>query len=139
MAAKEISITGARIRELYEMNGYSQQTFAEFLGISPAHLRRYLNAPSQTIRSDLLIVMAKRFRVSVDYLLVLTPVTKNNHEMEQLHLTEAACEKLIRGEVSGDTDIDLPLRFRFPPGPLLLHIHGEQVSWNRHIWVFAPI
>lgn len=103
MATKEISITGERIRELYEMNGFSQQTFAEFLGISPAQLRRYLNDPNQTIRSDLLIVMAKHFHVSVDYLLGLTPVTKNNHEMEHLHLTEAACEKLIRGEVSGDT------------------------------------
>lgn len=103
MAAKEISVTGERIRELYEMNGYSQQTFAEFLGISPAQLRRYLNDPNQTIRSDLLILIAKRFRVSVDYLLGLTPVTKNNHEMVHLYLTEAACEKLIRGEVSGDT------------------------------------
>lgn len=103
MASDKISITGERIRELYEDLGYSQKEFADFLGISTAQLRRYEKDPDQPIRSDLLIVMAKHFHVSVDYLLGLTPVTKNNHEMEHLHLTEAACEKLIRGEVSGDT------------------------------------
>lgn len=103
MASDKISITGERIRELYEDLGYSQKEFADFLGISTAQLRRYEKDPDQPIRSDLLIVMAKHFHVSVDYLLGLTPVTKNNHEMEHLHLTESACEKLIRGEVSGDT------------------------------------
>lgn len=103
MASDKISITGERIRELYEDHGYSQKEFADFLGISTAQLRRYEKDPDQPIRSDLLIIMAKHFPVSTDYLLGLTPVTKNNHELEHLHLTEAACEKLIRGEVSGDT------------------------------------
>lgn len=103
MATDQINITGERIRELYQDQGYSQKEFADFLGISTAQLRRYENDPNQPIRSDLLIRMAKRFHVSVDYLLGLTPVTKNNHEMEHLHLTQTACEKLIRGEVDGDT------------------------------------
>lgn len=103
MATDQINITGERIRELYQDHGYSQKEFADFLGISTAQLRRYENDPNQPIRSDLLIRMAKRFHVSVDYLLGLSPVTKNNHEMEHLHLTQAACEKLIRGEVDGDT------------------------------------
>ena len=103
MASDKFSISGERIRELYEDHGYSQKEFADFLGISTAQLRRYEKDPDQSIRSDLLILMAKHFHVSTDYLLGLTPVTKNNHEMEHLHLTEAACEKLIRGEISGDT------------------------------------
>lgn len=103
MASDKISITGERIRELYEDHGYSQKEFADFLGISTAQLRRYEKDPDQPIRSDLLILMAKHFHVSVDYLLGLTPVTKNNHEMEHLHLTSAACEKLIQGEIDGDT------------------------------------
>ena len=103
MASDKVSISGERIRELYEDHGYSQKEFADFLGISTAQLRRYEKDPDQSIRSDLLILMAKHFHVSTDYLLGLTPVTKNNHEMEHLHLTEAACEKLIRGEISGDT------------------------------------
>ena len=102
MATDQINIAGERIRELYEDHGYSQMEFADFLGISTAQLRRYEKDPDQSIRSDLLILMAKRFHVSVDYLLGLTPVTKNNHEMEHLHLTTEACEKLIRGDVDGD-------------------------------------
>lgn len=103
MAADKICITGERIRELYEDHGYSQKEFADFLGISTAQLRRYEKDPDQSIRSDLLILMAKHFHVSVDYLLGLTPVTKNNYEMEHLHLTQTACEKLIRGDINGDT------------------------------------
>lgn len=103
MASDKINIAGERIRGLYEDHGYSQKEFADFLGISTAQLRRYEKDPDQPIRSDLLITMAKHFHVSVDYILGLTPVTKNNHEMEYLHLTGTACEKLIRGEVCGDT------------------------------------
>ena len=103
MASDKICITGERIRDLYEAHGYSQKEFADFLGISTAQLRRYEKDPDQAIRSDLLVVIAKRFQVSTDYLLGLTPVTRNNHELAHLNLTEAACEKLIRGEINGDT------------------------------------
>ena len=103
MASDKISITGERIRDLYEMHSYSQKEFADYLGISTAQLRRYEKDPDQAIRSDLLVRMAERFHVSTDYLLGLTPVSRNNHELTHLNLTEAACEKLVRGEVSGDT------------------------------------
>lgn len=103
MPSDKICMTGERIRELYESHGYSQKDFADFLGISTAQLRRFEKNPDQPIRSDILIKIAQRFDVSVDYLLVLTPVTKNNHEITQLHLSEVACEKLIRGEINGDT------------------------------------
>lgn len=62
MAADKICITGERIRELYEDHGYSQKEFADFLGISTAQLRRYEKDPDQSIRSDLLILMAKHFQ-----------------------------------------------------------------------------
>ena len=78
MASDKISITGERIRELYEDHGYSQKEFADFLGISTAQLRRYEKDPDQSIRSDLLITMAKHFHVSTDYLLGLTPTNSIN-------------------------------------------------------------
>lgn len=103
MRTNQICITGERIRELYEDHNYTQKEFADFLGISTAQLRRYEKDAEQSIRSDLLIMIAKRFDVSVDYLLGLTPLTQNTHALQHLHLTTNACEKLIRGEINGDT------------------------------------
>ena len=103
MHTNQICITGERIRELYEDHNYTQKEFADFLGISTAQLRRYEKDADQSIRSDLLIMIAKRFDVSVDYLLGLTPLTQNTHALQHLHLTTNACEKLIRGEINGDT------------------------------------
>ena len=100
MHTNQICITGERIRESYEDHNYTQKEFADFLGISTAQLRRYEKDAEQSIRSDLLIRIAD---VSVDYLLGLTPLTQNTHALQHLHLTTNACEKLIRGEINGDT------------------------------------
>ena len=48
-------------------------------------------------------MIAKHFDISVDYLLGMTPLTQNTHALQHLHLTTAACEKLISGEINGDT------------------------------------
>ena len=72
MRTNQICITGERIRELYEDHNYTQKEFADFLGISTAQLRRYEKDADQSIRSDLLIRIAKRFDVSADYPLGLT-------------------------------------------------------------------
>ena len=39
----------------------------------------------------------------------------------------------------GDTNIDLPHRLHFSPCSLLLHVHGKQLSRNRHIRFFGPV
>ena len=101
MDTETICIRGERMQELYKRAGYSQKEYADRLGISVAQLRRYERDPDQAIRSDLLIFMAKDFKVSTDYLLGLSPVTKNNHDISHLHLSGAACEKLIRHQVDG--------------------------------------
>ena len=101
MDIQTICIRGERIQELYKNAGYSQKEYADRLGISVAQLRRNERDPEQAIRSDLLIFMAKDFKVSTDYLLGLSPVTRNNHDISHLHLSGAACEKLIRHQVDG--------------------------------------
>ena len=76
MDTETICIRGERMQELYKRAGYSQKEYADRLGISVAQLRRYERDPDQAIRSDLLIFMAKDFKVSTDYLLGLSPVTR---------------------------------------------------------------
>lgn len=80
-----------------------QKVLAERLGITAGQLSRIEKGETSTLSSDILIGLTKEFSVSADYILGLTPVRDNNHELSELHLTEKACEKLIRNEIDGDT------------------------------------
>lgn len=94
---------GDRIIDLRESKDMKQKVLAEHLGITAGQLSRIEKGETTTLSSDILIGLTKEFSVSADYILGLTPVRDNNHELSELHLTEKACEKLIRNEIDGDT------------------------------------
>lgn len=94
---------GERIVDLRESKDMKQKVLAEHLGITAGQLSRIEKGETTTLSSDILIGLTKEFSVSADYILGLTPVQTNNHELSELHLTEKACEKLIRNEIDGDT------------------------------------
>lgn len=94
---------GERIVDLRESKDMKQKVLAERLGITAGQLSRIEKGETTTLSSDILIGLTKEFSVSADYILGLTPVRDNNHELSELHLTEKACEKLIRKEIDGDT------------------------------------
>ncbi len=94
---------GERIVDLRESKDMKQKVLAERLGITAGQLSRIEKGETTTLSSGILIGLTKEFNVSADYILGLTPVHDNNHELSELHLTEKACEKLIRKEIDGDT------------------------------------
>ena len=94
---------GDRIIDLRESKDMKQKVLADHLGITAGQLSRIEKGETTTLSSDILIGLTKEFSVSADYILGLTPVRDNNHELSELHLTEKACEKLIRNEIDGDT------------------------------------
>ena len=94
---------GERIIDLRESKNMKQKILAKRLGITAGQLSRIEKGETTTLSSDILIGLTKEFNVSADYILGLTPVRNNNHELSELHLTEKACEKLIRNEIDGDT------------------------------------
>ena len=64
-----------RIENLRIDNDYTQQQIAEYLGCQREVYRRYEKGTRQ-IPADYLILLAKLYNVSVDYLVDLTPQTK---------------------------------------------------------------
>lgn len=94
---------GERIVDLRESKMMTQKELAETLGITAGQLSRIEKNITPTLNSETLIKLTKEFDVSADYILGLTPVRSNNHELSELHLTEAACEKLIKKEIDGNT------------------------------------
>ena len=94
---------GDRIRDLRESKMMSQKELASKIGITAGQLSRIEKDITPTLNSETLIKLTQEFNVSADYILGLTPVRTNNHELAELHLTEKACEKLIRQEIDGDT------------------------------------
>lgn len=94
---------GDRIIDLRESKMMTQKELAKILGITAGQLSRIEKEITPTLNSEILIKLTKEFDVSADYILGLTPVQTNNHELSELHLTEKACEKLIKHEIDGDT------------------------------------
>ena len=94
---------GERIVDLRESKDMKQKVLAKRLSITAGQLSRIEKGETTTLSSDILIGLTKEFSVSADYILGLTPVRENNHELAELHLTEKACDKLIRNEIDGDT------------------------------------
>lgn len=94
---------GQRITDLREDRFVTQRDLARKLQISESQLSRIESGKTETISSDILIGIAKFFDVSTDYILGLSPIRQNTFILSNLHLTETACEKLARKEISGNT------------------------------------
>lgn len=98
-----MSEIGTRIYNLRDYHNMTKQALAAKLGISASQLSRIESGQTATVSSDILIGLAKEFDVSADYILGLSPTKENNHILTELHLSEEACDKLIRRQVDGDT------------------------------------
>ena len=94
---------GTRIQEQRELCFWTKRELAERLGISESQLSRIENGKTATVSSDILAGLARAFDVSSDYLLGLSPIPDHSHILAELHLSEAACEKLVRRSVDGET------------------------------------
>ena len=94
---------GTRIYHLRDYRCMTKRELAGRLGISESQLSRIESGKTATVSSDILTGLAKEFNVSADYILGLSPTKENSHVLSELRLSEAACEKLVRREIDGET------------------------------------
>ncbi len=91
---------GQRISDL--CNGYhvTQKELAEKIGVSASQLSRIVSGETKTVSSDILIGVAKEFKVSTDYILGLSTVSvRKSYDISELGLSEGAVRELVTGAV----------------------------------------
>ena len=101
---------GQRISDLCNGNHITQKELAEKIGVSASQLSRIVSGETRTVSSDILIGVAKEFKVSTDYILGLSTVSvRKSYDISELGLSEGA----VRGLVTGAVDVQILNRF-FP-------------------------
>ena len=68
-----------------------QKELAEKIGVSASQLSRIVSGETRTVSSDILIGVAKEFKVSTDYILGLSTVSvRKSYDISELGLSEGA-------------------------------------------------
>ena len=95
---------GQRISDLCNGNHITQKELAEKIGVSASQLSRIVSGETRTVSSDILIGVAKEFKVSTDYILGLSTVSvRKSYDISELGLSEGA----VRGLVTGTVDVQV--------------------------------
>ena len=95
---------GQRISDLCNGNHITQKELAEKIGVSASQLSRIVSGETRTASSDILIGVAKEFKVSTDYILGLSTVSvRKSYDISELGLSEGA----VRGLVTGAVDVQI--------------------------------
>ena len=98
---------GQRISDLCNGNHITQKELAEKIGVSASQLSRIVSGETRTVSSDILIGVAKEFKVSTDYILGLSTVSvRKSYDISELGLSEGAVRGLglVRGSREGACD-----------------------------------
>ena len=91
-----------RLTALRRERGYSQEGLAAALGVSRQAVSKWERGESSP-DTDNLIALAGTFHVTTDFLLGLTDLPVSiNADIEALHLTTGAAQKLYSGELDGE-------------------------------------
>ena len=95
---------GQRISDLCNGNHITQKELAEKIGVSASQLSRIVSGETRTVSSDILIGVAKEFKVSTDYILGLSTVSvSKSYDISELGLSEG----VVRGLVTGAVDAQI--------------------------------
>ena len=85
-----------RIGDLRTNMGLSQKELSDITGIEPSQINRIENGKIKSISSDILVKLAKAFKVSTDYILGLTVVSvPKSYDISELGLSEDAVRNLL--------------------------------------------
>ena len=86
---------GQRISDLCNGNKIKQKELAEKIGVSASQLSRIVSGETRTVSSDILIGVAKEFKVSTDYILGLSNISvRKSYDISELGLSEGAVKGL---------------------------------------------
>lgn len=95
---------GQRISDLCNGNHITQKELAEKIGVSASQLSRIVSGETRTVSNDILMGVAKEFKVSTDYILGLSTVSvRKSYDISELGLSEGA----VRGLVTGAVDVQI--------------------------------
>ncbi len=91
---------GQRISDLCNGNKIKQKELAEKIGVSASQLSRIVSGETKTVSSNILIGVAKEFKVSTDYILGLSNISvRKSYDISELGLSEGAVKGLVTGAV----------------------------------------
>lgn len=95
---------GKRISDLCNGNHISQKQLAEKISVSASQLSRIISGETKTVSSDILIGVAKEFKVSTDYILGLSTLSvRKSYDISELGLSEGA----VKGLVTSAVDVEI--------------------------------
>ena len=87
---------GERISDLCNGRHISQKELAKRIGVSAPQLSRIVSGETKTLSSDILIAVAKEFKVSTDYILGLSEVSsRKSYDIFELGFSEGAAKGLV--------------------------------------------
>jgi len=120
---------GQRISDLCNGNHISQKQLAEKIGVSASQLSRIVSGETKTVSSDILIGVAKEFKVSTDYILGLSTLSvRKNYDISELGLSEGA----VKGLVTGAVDVQILNRLlehrNFPKLIVLIRVYFQDTA-----------
>ena len=120
---------GERISDLCNGRGISQKELAKRIGISAPQMSRIVSGETKTINSDILMAVAKEFKVSTDYILGLTEISvRKNYDISELGLSESS----VKGLVTGAVDVEILNRLlehkNFPKLTNLIRIYFKDTA-----------
>ena len=95
---------GQRISDLCNGNHITQKELAKKIKVSASQLSRIVSGETKTVSSDILIGVAKEFKVSTDYILGLSNISvRKSYDISELGLSEGA----VKGLVTGAVDVEI--------------------------------
>ncbi|WP_316630406.1 helix-turn-helix transcriptional regulator [uncultured Ruminococcus sp.] len=87
---------GERISDLCNGRHISQKELAKRIGVSAPQLSRIVSGETKTLSSDILIAVAKEFKVSTNYILGLSEVsTRKSYDIFEIGFSEGAAKGLV--------------------------------------------
>ena len=87
---------GERISDLCNGRHISQKELAKRIGVSAPQLSRIVSGETKTLSSDILIAVAKEFKVSTDYILGLSEVSaRKSYDIFEMGFSEGSAKGLV--------------------------------------------
>ena len=120
---------GERISDLCNGRHISQKELAKRIGVSAPQLSRIVSGETKTINSDLLIAVAKEFKVSSDYILGLSEVSdRKSYDIFELGFSEGAAKGLVTKAVDMEILNRLLEHKSFPKLTNLIRIYFKDTA-----------
>ena len=120
---------GERISDLCNGRHISQKELAKRIGVSAPQLSRIVSGETKTLSSDILIAVAKEFKVSTDYILGLSEVSaRKSYDIFEIGFSEGAAKGFVTGAVDMEILNRLLEHKSFPKLTNLIRIYFKDTA-----------